>query len=93
MRMPNAVRDNPERQRYELDIEGDVAYVNYRRAAGVVTLTYARVPDALQGRGFGAQLVQGTLELIRARGEKVVPQCGYVALYMRRHAEVSDLLA
>ena len=91
--MSNAIRDNPARQRYELDLEGGVAYVNYHRSGDVIVLTYARVPDALQGRGFGAALVRGTLELIRAEGKKVVPHCGYVAAYMRRHPEFQELLA
>lgn len=89
--MSNVV-DNPARSRYELEVPGGVAYVDYRRAPGVVTLTYARVPDELQGRGIGAELVRGTLELVRAQGDKVIPQCGYVAAYMRRHKEVHDLL-
>ena len=31
-----------------------LAFVSYRRAPGVTTLTYARVPDELGGSGAGA---------------------------------------
>lgn len=87
------VMDNPNRQRFELHLGSKVAFVNYRRTPGVIALTYAEVPAELRGGGVGAQLVKGTLELVRAQDEKVVPLCGYVASYMRRHAEVQDLLA
>lgn len=87
------VVDNPDRQRFELDLDGKLAFVNYRRSPGVIALTYAEVPPELRGGGIGAQLVKGTLELVREGGEKVIPLCGYVASYMRRHADVHDLLA
>lgn len=87
------VIDNPDRQRFELRLGSKTAFVNYRRTPGIVVLTYAEVPMELRDGGVGAQLVKCTLELVRERDEKVVPLCGYVASYMRRHAEVHDLLA
>ena len=36
---------------------------------------------------------QPTLVLVRQRGEKVVPQCSFVAVYIAGHPEVQDLLA
>jgi predicted GNAT family acetyltransferase len=87
------VRDNPAGQRYELELEGGLAFIDYRRRDHVVTLTHAEVPMALRGAGLGAALVRGALELVRERGEKVVPHCAFVALYMRRHPESHDLLA
>jgi predicted GNAT family acetyltransferase len=51
------------------------------------------VPPAFEGRGVGSQLVRGALELVRARGERVVPVCGFVAAWMRRHPEFDPLRA
>jgi predicted GNAT family acetyltransferase len=89
----STVTDNRQLSRYEMQVPGGLAFVNYRRTPGIVTLTYAKVPEELQGRGIGAQLVRGVLEQVRAEGDKVVPLCGFVATYMRRHKEVQDLLA
>ncbi len=47
----------------------------------------------LEGRGIGSRLVSGTLDLIRGRGEKVIPACSFVAAFIRKHAEYQDLLA
>lgn len=89
----SSVRDNPERRCYELEVDGGVALIDYRRDGGVVTMTHAEVPRALRGGGVGSELVRGALALVRQRGEKVVPLCRFVEHYMRRHPEVHDLLA
>jgi uncharacterized protein len=91
--MTSAVRDNPSRNRYELDVEGSLAFIDYRRAGHVVTLTHAEVPQNLRGGGLGAALVRGALELARAQGDRIVPRCSFVVAYLRRHPEFDDLRA
>jgi len=90
---PSAVRDNPARSRYELEVAGSVAFIDYHRAGRVVTLTHAEVPQALRGGGIGAALARGTLELARAQGDSIVPRCAFVVAYLRRHPEFDDLRA
>ena len=87
------VRDNPALSRFELDVEGGIAFANYRRMPGPVIITHTETPRALRGRGIGSELVGGALELIRADGNKVIAGCGFVAMYLREHPEVHDLLA
>ena len=41
---------------------------------------------------LGMMLVQGVLEDIRRKKLKVVPQCPFVATYIRRHPEWTDLV-
>jgi uncharacterized protein len=89
----NAVRDNTELQRFELESYGVTAYSTYTRDAGVVTVVHTRVPPEASGKGLGTALVEGVLGLIRAKGEKIVPVCPFVAAYMRRHPETQALLA
>jgi predicted GNAT family acetyltransferase len=91
--MTDTVRDEPARQRFELEVDGALAFVDYQRDGRKLLLTHAEVPPALRGGGVGSRLVQGTLALVRERGEKVVPLCSFVAHYMERHPEVQDLLA
>ena len=91
--MADTVRDDSARQRYELEVGGELAFIDYRRDGGNVIMTHAEVPPALRGGGIGSALVKGALALVRARGEKVVPLCPFVAQYMRRHPEARDLLA
>lgn len=91
--MANVVQDNVARQRYELNVEGGLAFIDYRRDGSVVALVHAEVPVPLQGRGLGSQLARGTLELVRARGERVIPICPFIVDYLARHPEFRTLVA
>ncbi|WP_291842154.1 GNAT family N-acetyltransferase [Bradyrhizobium sp.] len=86
-----AVRDNKNQNRFELDVEGAVAFANYRLTPAAVIITHTETPYALRGRGVASELVRGALELIRADGRKVVAACGFVADYLRNNPEFADL--
>jgi predicted GNAT family acetyltransferase len=85
------VRDNKSLGRFELDVEGAVAFANYRLAPGAVVITHTETPRPLRGRGIASQLVQGALQLIRADGMKVIAGCGFVVDYLNKHPEFADL--
>ena len=89
--MTNAVRDNAERHRFELDAEGHVAFSNYKRDGGTLTIMHTEVPKELSGKGIGSALVRGLLDIARAQGLKVVPLCPFVAGYIAKHPEYADL--
>ena len=87
----NDVKNNKALQRYELNVDGSVAFANYRLAPGVVTITHTETPAALRGRGIASKLIKGALEQIRAERLKVVAGCGFVVDYLAKHPEFSDL--
>ena len=90
--MSEGVRDNTALNRFELDVDGRQAVSYYRLAPGVITFVHTEVPQALSGHGVGSKLIRGALEMVRAQGLKVVPQCPFVSAYMGKHPEYSDLL-
>jgi hypothetical protein len=90
--MSNAVRDNEARHRFEFDADGRVAYSNYRRDDGTLTILHTEVPAELNGRGIGSALVRGLLDIARMQELKVRPLCPFVSAYMRKHPEYADLL-
>jgi uncharacterized protein len=87
----NRVRDNKAQHRFEMDVEGAMAFANYRLAPSTVIITHTETPRSLRGRGIASELVQGALELIRADGSKVVAGCGFVVDYLSKHPEYADL--
>jgi len=89
--MSNNVRDNTELHRFELDAGGHIAFSNYRRADGVLTVLHTKVPKQLEGRGIGSALVRGLLDIARAQGLKVDALCPFVKGYLDRHPEYADL--
>ena len=90
--MSEEVRDNPDRSRFEMDAGNDIAVVNYRLAPGVITLSHTEVPEELEGQGLGSTIVRGVLDIVRGRGLKVVPACGFVAAFIRKNPDYRDLL-
>ena len=87
------VRHNPEANRFEAFVDGELCRTDYRLADGVMRLVHTEVPRRLEGRGLAGQVVQAALDHARANAIKVVPVCGYVRAYMRRHKDTQDLLA
>jgi len=90
--MPDTLRDNPALSRFELDADGVTVFVNYRLAGNVISLDHTETPVAARGRGLASRLVDGVLQVVRARGLKIAPRCPFVRAYLGRHPEYSDLL-
>ncbi len=88
-----AVRDNKALSQFEMDVEGAVAFANYRLTPQAVIITHTETPRALRGRGIASELVKGALDLIRADGRKVIAGCGFVVDYLYKHPEFADLSA
>lgn len=87
------VRNNTLLHRYELDVDGAVAFANYRAAPGAIVITHTETPVQLRGHGIASILMQGVLEQIRAEGLKVIPGCSFAADYLAKHPQDRDLLA
>lgn len=87
------VRDNTARSRFELDADGHLAFSNYKRDDGVLTVLHTEVPKELNGRGIGSALARGLLDTARAQGLKIRPICPFVKGYIDKHPEYRDLLA
>ena len=86
------VRDNKAQNRFELDVEGAMAFANYRLAPSTEIITQNETPRPLRARGVASEMVQCAQELIRADGSKVVAACGFVVDYLRKHPEYADLV-
>lgn len=90
--MADDVMDNRAARRFELTVEGITAYAEYVRKPGVITFTHTVVPEALGGKGVGSRLAKGALDAVRAEGLKVVPQCPFIAAYIKKHPEYQPLV-
>lgn len=91
--MDSDVTDNRARCRFELPVEGHVAFAAYTLDGEVITFTHTVVPSELEGRGIASRLIGHALEDVKARGLRVVPQCPFVAAYIKKHPEWEAVLA
>ena len=90
--MPNVV-DVPERSRFEVRVDGDVAgYAEYRRRPGLIAFIHTEIDPRFEGQGFASQLVRTALSEARADGLSVLPFCPFVRAYIEVHTEYLDLV-
>jgi uncharacterized protein len=88
-----AIRDNPEKQRFEADLgDGSFAIAQYRLLNGKILFTHTEVPAAHEGHGIGSALIRFALASARDRNLRVVPICPFFVAYIRKHPEEQDLL-
>ena len=90
--MPS-VRDNKASHRFELDVDGQIAFARYQLTPQAVVITHTETPRSLRGRGIASELIRGALQIIRADGQKVIAGCGFVVDYLSKHPEDADLVA
>ena len=91
--MTAIVRDNPTESRFEIVEDDTVAgYAEYTLAGDEMTLTHTVVDDAFSGRGFAKQLAEGALSQARDRDLEVVPECSFIASYVKKNQEWADLV-
>lgn len=88
-----ALEKNKDLQRFELNIDGSLAFIEYREKPGTVALIHTEVDPALEGKGAGTAIVEKTLEYIEGNGLKLIPLCPFVASYLKRHPAWQRIVA
>lgn len=78
--------------RFEIDREGQTAYLEYTLAGKVLQLIHTEVPESLRGHGLAAELAKSALDWARENNVKVDVICPSVAEYLGKHPEYSDLV-
>jgi uncharacterized protein len=86
------VSHDPARGRFEIRTDAGTAVLAYLRRGDVIEMTHTEVPDAAEGRGYGAALAVAALDFARREGAKVIPSCPFVAAYIQRHRDYADLV-
>jgi uncharacterized protein len=81
------VTDNQAESRFELDTDGHVAVLMYRRNGKRLVLIHTDVPAELEGRGIGGQLVVAAIDRAAREGLTIVPLCPFARSWLERHAD------
>lgn len=67
------------------------AVVKYTFNDDVYTITSTKVPEVLQGRGYGKVMMEVLLSELEKRNAKVIPVCSYVVHYLNRNPQWAHL--
>ncbi len=87
------VKDNKAKHRFEMDLDGETAFIDYIERGDTIVMTHTEVPPAFEGKGVGSKLVKGALDSVKESGKQINPMCSFVAAYIKRHQEYQSLVA
>src|SRR4051812_29380937 len=87
------VADVPASEQFIATIAGERAgYIDYSLAGKRMIFRHTEVLPQHEGEGVGSALARFALDDARERGLDVVPICAFVAGWIMRHPEYSDLV-
>jgi len=89
--MEKAIKHDPSRSRFEMEVDGYIAYIRYLAFEGGLDVLSTQVPSELEGKGIASALTKHLFEYARANRLKVIPSCSFTVAYFRRHPEYKDL--
>ena len=78
--------------RFEIERNGEVAYLEYSLSGNILELTHTEVPEKLRRMGLASVLAETALHLARQNNLKVDIICPMVREYVAKHPEYSDLV-
>ena len=80
------ILNNEAAHRFEARFAEGVALLQYRyRSDGALVLVHTEVPPSLRRRGIATRLAIAALAFASDHHLEVVPECPFVAAYLRRH--------
>jgi len=79
--------------RYELDVDGQTVFANYRRSGNVLTILHVEAPVPLRGTGAAGKFMTLLGQEAKKNGWTIVPVCGYAAAWLRGSKTYRDLVA
>lgn len=84
--------NNEQRQQFQIEMDGQLASLEYRLHEGRIVLMHTEVPPALGGRGVGTALVEFAFNYARTHHLPVKIYCPFVAAYVRSHPEQQGIV-
>lgn len=82
---------NPDKKRFEIHLDGELAMVEYLLNKTNIIFTHTEVPVAYEGQGIGKILAEYVLNYAKEQGYKVQPLCPFIKAYVQRHPEYQDI--
>jgi predicted GNAT family acetyltransferase len=81
----NPIINNTNLSRFETEINGEFAYVDYRFYKDDIALMHTFVPEIARGKGVSSALAKFALEYVKEQNLKLLVYCPVIAKYIKQH--------
>ncbi len=89
---PILITNNEKEQQFQVRVDGELAYLEYRFYKGDIALMHTEVPDQLGGKGIASALAEYAFKYARDHNMPVMVYCPFVGGYLKKHPEHIELL-
>ena len=87
------VNNNHLLSRFEVNIDGKSAFLQYVLGEGTISLTHTYTPEALRGKGIASAVTKFALDYAKEKKLQVIVGCSFVGEYIKLHPEYKPLLS
>jgi len=81
------ITNNTANKRFEVLLDDNYAFLEYRLHDGNIALMHTEVPDALGGKGIASALAVYAFNFAKENNLPVIVYCPFVATFLKRHPE------
>ncbi|MDM1045717.1 N-acetyltransferase [Myroides sp. 1354] len=85
--LPLVVNKNTTNHRFELTVDGYIAFIDYKEDSQRIHLMHTESPEELAGRGVATALIEKTLLYVEEHKKTLMPFCPLVFAYIKKHPE------
>ena len=85
--MEYTIKNNEQQNRFETQIEGKIALVDYKLFEGGISFLHTEVPEELAGKGIASALSKHVLDYAIEHSLKVKPYCTFINSYIDKHPQ------
>jgi uncharacterized protein len=86
------VKHNEAEHRFEIPLGNELAMLVYELRGDDIALVHTEVPKGDRGKGVAGTLTEAALQYAKSRRQLVIPECRFVATYLKRHQEYREIV-
>ncbi len=86
------ITNNEQQQRFEVAVDNELAYLEYRFHKNDIALMHTFVPESLGGRGIATELAKFAFKYAEDNKHPIMVYCPFVAGFLKKNPEYNRLV-
>ncbi len=86
------VINNKELMRFEVNLNGEFAFIEYKWYKGDIAFMHSVVPKSFSGKGIGSKRARAGLDYAAKENLKIMLYCPFASKFVKEHEEYHHLV-